>query len=126
VHQSANPARRTLAKRPERSTLAASFVLAAFAWLALAACSSMVEQQATRELEIDVVIDPSALRSGTYVDIVLDSAGPEAPRESWALPIVPRVIEANSLAVDVVAGATTSSKAILKAIENALRAAPLR
>jgi uncharacterized protein with FMN-binding domain len=34
--------------------------------------------------------------------------------------IVPRVIEAQSLAVDAVSGATGSSKAILKAIETAL------
>lgn len=34
--------------------------------------------------------------------------------------IVPAIIEAQSLEVDVVSGATGSSKAILKAIENAL------
>jgi uncharacterized protein with FMN-binding domain len=34
--------------------------------------------------------------------------------------IVPKIIEAQSLAVDVVSGATGSSKAILKAVENAL------
>ena len=34
--------------------------------------------------------------------------------------IVPRIIEAQSLDVDVVSGATGSSKAILKAVENAL------
>jgi uncharacterized protein with FMN-binding domain len=34
--------------------------------------------------------------------------------------IVPRVLEAQSLDVDVVSGATGSSKAILKALENAL------
>jgi uncharacterized protein with FMN-binding domain len=34
--------------------------------------------------------------------------------------IIPRVIEAQSLDVDVISGATGSSKAILKAIENAL------
>jgi uncharacterized protein with FMN-binding domain len=34
--------------------------------------------------------------------------------------IIPRVIEAQSLEVDVVSGATASSKAILKAIETAL------
>ncbi|MBP7096068.1 MAG: FMN-binding protein [Spirochaetia bacterium] len=116
--------------------------------VALASCSGLAEQRTTRALEIDVAIDPGVLRDGVYVgsysysglsytaavtlsggrivDIVLDSTGPEAPRESWALPLVPRVIEANSLAVDTVAGATTSSKAILKAIENALRKAPLR
>jgi uncharacterized protein with FMN-binding domain len=34
--------------------------------------------------------------------------------------IVPAIIEAQSLTVDVVSGATGSSKAILKAVENAL------
>jgi uncharacterized protein with FMN-binding domain len=33
---------------------------------------------------------------------------------------VPKIIEAQSLEVDVVSGATGSSKAILKAVENAL------
>lgn len=121
--------------------------LAAFV-LSLASCAGLAEQRTTRALEIDVAIDPSALRDGVYVgsyaysglsytatvtlaggrivDIVLDSKGAAAPRESWALPLVPRVIAENSLDVDVVAGATTSSKAILKAIENALRKAPLR
>ena len=34
--------------------------------------------------------------------------------------IVPKIIEAQSLEVDIVSGATGSSKAILKAVENAL------
>jgi uncharacterized protein with FMN-binding domain len=34
--------------------------------------------------------------------------------------IVPAIIEAQNLTVDVVSGATGSSKAILKAVENAL------
>jgi uncharacterized protein with FMN-binding domain len=34
--------------------------------------------------------------------------------------IIPKVVEAQSLKVDVVSGATASSKAILKAVETAL------
>jgi len=41
-------------------------------------------------------------------------------RGKKAESIVPRIIEAQSLDVDVVSGATGSSKAILKAVENAL------
>jgi len=41
-------------------------------------------------------------------------------RGKEAETIVPRIIEAQSLDVDVVSGATGSSKAILKAVENAL------
>jgi len=41
-------------------------------------------------------------------------------RGKQAEAIVPAIIEAQSLDVDVVSGATGSSKAILKAIENAL------
>jgi len=41
-------------------------------------------------------------------------------RGGSAEAIVPKVIEAQSLNVDVISGATGSSKAILKAIENAL------
>ncbi|MBN1243933.1 MAG: FMN-binding protein [Spirochaetales bacterium] len=130
-----------------RATATATLILAALV-LSLASCSGLAEQRATRALEIYVAIDPTALRDGVYsgayaysglsytatvtlsggriVDIVVDSTGAEAPRESWALPLVPRVIAENSLDVEVVAGATTSSKAILKAIENALRKAPLR
>jgi len=40
-------------------------------------------------------------------------------RGEKAEAIIPRVIEAQSLDVDVVSGATGSSKAILKAIEDA-------
>jgi len=43
-------------------------------------------------------------------------------RGEKAEAIIPRIIEAQSLDVDVVSGATGSSKAILKAIENALAA----
>ena len=41
-------------------------------------------------------------------------------RGKKAEAIVPKVIEAQSLNVDVISGATASSKAILQAVENAL------
>ena len=43
-------------------------------------------------------------------------------RGKKAESIIPKVIEAQSLNVDVVSGATASSKAILQALENALSA----
>jgi len=135
-------------RTPWRRARSAAFITVGALALSLASCAGLAEQEATRALEIDLAIDPAALRDGVYsgayaysglsytatvtlsggriADIVLDSTGPEAPREAWALPLVPRVIAENSLDVEVVAGATTSSKAILKAIENALRKAPLR
>ncbi|MDR0442026.1 MAG: FMN-binding protein [Treponema sp.] len=42
-------------------------------------------------------------------------------RGKKAEAIVPKIIEAQNLDVDVVSGATGSSKAILKAVENALK-----
>ncbi|MDR1948364.1 MAG: FMN-binding protein [Spirochaetaceae bacterium] len=52
----------------------------------------------------------------TAIDIVRHFNGLGKKAET----IIPRVIEAQSLAVDVVSGATASSKAILKAIDTAL------
>jgi uncharacterized protein with FMN-binding domain len=50
------------------------------------------------------------------IDILKHFNGQGTPAEA----IVPRVIEAQSLGVDVISGATHSSLTILKAIENAL------
>jgi len=52
----------------------------------------------------------------TSVDLLKHFNGQGKPAEA----IIPRVIEKQSLGVDVVAGATYSSYAILKAIEDAL------
>ncbi len=46
-------------------------------------------------------------------------------RGGSAIAIIDEVIQAQSLDVDVVSGATNSSKTILKAIENALRSDPI-
>jgi len=51
------------------------------------------------------------------IDILKHFNGQGKPAEA----IVPRVIEAQSLGVDVISGATHSSLTILKAIENALQ-----
>ena len=51
-----------------------------------------------------------------YIDLVQHVNGKGTPAEG----IIPEVIDAQSLKVDAVSGATSSSKAILKAIENAL------
>lgn len=54
------------------------------------------------------------------IELVKHKNGRGAPAE-----IIPsKVIEAQSLKVDVVSGATSSSKVILKAIENALNSTP--
>ena len=52
----------------------------------------------------------------TSIDIIKHFNG----RGEKAEIIVPRVIQAQSLNIDVVSGATASSKALLKAVENAL------
>lgn len=55
------------------------------------------------------------------IELVKHKNGKGAPAE-----IIPgKVVEAQSLDVDIVSGATSSSKVILKAIENALKSAPL-
>jgi uncharacterized protein with FMN-binding domain len=51
------------------------------------------------------------------VDIVRHDNGKGSPAEI----IVDRIIEAQSLKVDLISKATYSSKAILKAVENALQ-----
>jgi uncharacterized protein with FMN-binding domain len=62
---------------------------------------------------VDVTVKDKAM---TSINIIRHFNG----RGKRAEAIVPAVIEAQSLDVDVVSGATGSSKAILKAIENAL------
>jgi uncharacterized protein with FMN-binding domain len=62
---------------------------------------------------LDVTIQNRAISS---IQIIEHFNG----RGKKAETIVPRIVEAQSLDVDVVSGATGSSKAILKAVENAL------
>ena len=62
---------------------------------------------------LDVTVQDRAM---TSIEIIRHFNG----RGKKAEAIVPAIIEAQSLAVDVVSGATGSSKAILKAVENAL------
>jgi uncharacterized protein with FMN-binding domain len=54
-----------------------------------------------------------------YIELVKHKNGRGGPAE--IIPI--KVVEAQSLDVDIVSGATSSSKVILKAIENALNSA---
>ena len=120
--------------------LAAVIFLVGFS-IVLAGCVSR-EVRETRNLEIEDV-DVSKIPDGTYLGkygyselvytaklevengriqwIRLDENQP-SPRSDWVKEIPERVIEANSTQVDVVSGATTSSKAVLKAIELALKA----
>lgn len=54
----------------------------------------------------------------TQIDIVKDVT---FPKEEWRVELFNRVIEKQSTNVDIVSGATVTSKAYLKAIENALK-----
>ncbi|MFP4562098.1 MAG: FMN-binding protein [Spirochaetia bacterium] len=109
--------------------------------IVLSGCVSR-EARETRNLRIED-IDVMKIPDGTYVgkygyDELVYTAKLEvedgriewirieenkpSPRSDWAEEIPKRVIEANSTQVDVVSGATAGSKAVLKAIELALKA----
>lgn len=118
--------------------------------LIVAACLSSVsciDQElvdSIDHIQIDRAMDFSALRDGSYegtvdkqlvvaqvrvtvsagrvesIDILRHSHGPGKKRGAYELPA--RVVAAQSLDVDWVSGATGSSKVMLKAIEEALRA----
>lgn len=62
-----------------------------------------------------------SVKSGTITDIKLLEHKHGPGKEHGAEKIIDRVLEKQSLSVDAVAGATTSSKIILKAIESALK-----
>ena len=64
---------------------------------------------------VDVVLQNHVI---TAVNIIKHTGSPIGKR---AEVIVDRIIETQSLDVDIVSGATVSSKAILKAVEEALR-----
>lgn len=107
-----------------------------------AGCSRFKEMKQTREMEIED-IDLSKVADGNYrgyytyagtevgVEVQVKDSKIEqiavlkaytVTRQSKeAAAIVDTVIARQSLAVDVISGATTSSKAYLKAMENALK-----
>jgi len=109
--------------------------------IVLSGCTSR-EVRETRNLRIEDV-DVAKIPDGTYVGkygydelvytaklevedgriewIRIEENKPSA-RPDWIEEIPKRVIEANSTQVDVVSGATAGSKAVLKAIELALKA----
>ncbi|MCL2721342.1 MAG: FMN-binding protein [Treponema sp.] len=64
---------------------------------------------------VDVVLNEHLI---TAIDIIKHTCSPIGKR---AEVIIDRIIETQSFDVDVVSGATVSSKAILKAVEEALR-----
>ena len=64
-------------------------------------------------ITLDVIVKDRAI---TSIEIIRHVNGRGKPAEA----IVPEIIRAQSLDVDAVSGATASSKAILKAVENAL------
>jgi len=67
------------------------------------------------KVTLDVIIQNSKI---TKIEIVKHFCSPIGKK---AEKIIDRIIEKQSLDVDVVSGATGSSKAILKAVENALQ-----
>jgi uncharacterized protein with FMN-binding domain len=62
---------------------------------------------------LDVIVKHGVIQN---IDLIKHFNG----RGEKAEAIIPRIVEAQSLEVDVVSGATASSKAILKAVETAL------
>ena len=64
---------------------------------------------------VDVVIRNRVITSINIVEHFCSPIGKKAER------IVEKIVEQQSLDIDVVSGATASSKAILKAVENALQ-----
>ncbi len=62
-----------------------------------------------------------SVKSGAIIDIKLLEHKHGPGKEHGAEKIIDRVLKKQSLSVDTVAGATTSSKIILKAIESALK-----
>ncbi|MCX7921895.1 MAG: FMN-binding protein [Clostridia bacterium] len=65
--------------------------------------------------EVSVIIKDHKI---TKINIVKDIT---FPKPEWTKEILNKVIEKQSTNIDVVSGATVSSKAYLKAIENALK-----
>jgi uncharacterized protein with FMN-binding domain len=63
---------------------------------------------------LDVIVQRGVIQN---IDLIKHFNG----RGEKAEAIIPRIVEAQSLEVDVVSGATASSKAILKAVETALK-----
>lgn len=124
--------------------LARTALLCAVPIILLAGLTGCVSREVreTRNMEIEDV-DVSKIPDGTYVgkygysglvytaqlevvngriEWIRIKENEPSPRSDWVTELPERVIEANSTRVDVVSGATTSSKAVLKAIELALKA----
>ncbi len=75
----------------------------------------------TGEYPVSVAVEV-AVSHGRITEIVTtENEDREHPQSAEA--VLPRIIEAQSLDVQAVSGATTTSKALLKAVENALVAA---
>lgn len=133
-----------------RSALPAlAVIVAAIAALNLASCAGSKEGNAERKSvkDIDSIaienVDPTKVKDGAYEqredyglvtakvgvlvkggrieDIKLAEHRHGPGKKHSGEPVIARVIEKQSLAVDVVSGATGSSKVILKAIEGALK-----
>ena len=127
---------------PRRITKALAAVLLATGLCLLGSCSAMSKMEATKSLTITTP-NYSRLADGTYrgaydgglvlaeVAVTVADAHIESVeilkhdhgRGGEAEKIVDHIVEAQSLEVDVITGATVSSKAILKAAENALQGA---
>jgi uncharacterized protein with FMN-binding domain len=64
---------------------------------------------------LDVTVQHGNINSITLIRHIRSPIGKKAEN------IIQNIIEAQSLEIDVISGATASSKAILKAVEDALR-----
>lgn len=114
------------------------------ATLSMISCIDQELVDSIEHIQIDRAMDFTTLRDGSYealvdkqivsarvrvtvkagrvasIEILKHSHGPGKKRGAYELPA--RVVAAQSLDVDWVSGATGSSKVMLKAIEEALRA----
>ena len=67
------------------------------------------------KVTLDVTVQRGTISEITIIEHFCSPIGKKAEK------IVERIIEAQSLGIDAISGATASSKAILKAVEDALR-----
>jgi uncharacterized protein with FMN-binding domain len=116
-----------------------AIILTFAAFFLLGSCSAMSEMEETKSLTITTP-DYEKLPDGTYrgaydgglviAEVAVTITGKKIElvellrhdhgRGKEAEKIVDHIVEAQSLEIDVISGATVSSKAILKAAENAL------
>jgi uncharacterized protein with FMN-binding domain len=129
-------------RRHERKTAMQRFLCVLLAVMALGASCTSVSVSEIRASMPDISAKPDSVYRGSYtisgtpvmkatvdvnvksqniaaVNIIEHTGSPKGKRVENG--IIERIIEKQSLDIDAVSGATASSKAILKAVESALR-----